>query len=116
MLRDGAALVLVGGVGGAVLAIAGVAHWAAVIIPFMTFLFGTSFITPNATAAALTPFPHAAGAASSVLGASNFAIGAVVSALLGALYDGTARPLMYCAALGGIGAFLLEMRILRGKA
>ena len=116
MLRTGAALALAGGVGGAALAWSGVSHWAAVVVPFTIFLCGTSFITPNATAAALTPFPHAAGTASSVLGATMFAVGATVSAVLGALYDGSARPLMACAALGGIGAFVLEMRILRGKA
>jgi MFS transporter, DHA1 family, multidrug resistance protein len=114
MLRIGSTLALIGGAMGAALAWVGVSHWLAVVLPFMVFLCGTSFITPNATAAALTPFPQSAGAASSVLGAGMFTLGAAVSALVGVLFDGTARPLMTLAAIGGAGAFLLRVGI-RGK-
>ena len=114
MLHAGAVLVMVAGCAAAVLAWSGVAHWLAVVLPFMLFLAGTALITPNAQAAALTPFPQSAGAASSLMGASAFAIGAAVSALLGVLFDGTARALASAAALAGIGAFLLERRVLRG--
>ena len=115
MLRVGAALVLVGGSAAAALAWGGVAHWSAVVLPFMLFLAGTALITPNAQAAALTPFPHSAGAASSLMGASAFALGAVVSALLGVLFDGTPRAMASAAAIGGVGAFLIERLVLRGK-
>jgi DHA1 family bicyclomycin/chloramphenicol resistance-like MFS transporter len=116
MTRVGVALVLAGGGAGAVLAWAGVAHPLAVILPFMIFICGTSFTAPNATAAALTPFPRAAGAASSLLGACAFALGAVVSVGLGVLFDGTSRAMMTLMALGGAGAFLLERTVMRGKA
>jgi hypothetical protein len=43
-----------------------------------------------------------------------FTLGAAVSALVGVLFDGTARPLMTLAAIGGAGAFLLRVGI-RGK-
>jgi DHA1 family bicyclomycin/chloramphenicol resistance-like MFS transporter len=74
-----------------------------------------ALITPNATASALTPFPRTAGAASSLIGASQFAVGATVSALLGILFDGTARPMASVAAIGGAGAFLIERYFLREK-
>ena len=45
------------------------AHWIAVVLPFIVYLFGRALIIPNATAAALSPFPQMAGAASSLLGA-----------------------------------------------
>jgi DHA1 family bicyclomycin/chloramphenicol resistance-like MFS transporter len=71
---------------------------------------------PNATSAALSPFPGAAGTTSSLLGAIGFTSGALISALLGALFDGSSRPMATAAALAGLGAFLFERRLAHGKA
>jgi DHA1 family bicyclomycin/chloramphenicol resistance-like MFS transporter len=116
LLRLGALLMLVSGLAAAALAWGGAGHWLAVVLPFMVLLFGTALIVPNATAAALTPFPASAGAASSVIGALGFTVGAVISTLLGAAFDGSARPMASVAALAGIGAFAAERWLLRGKA
>jgi DHA1 family bicyclomycin/chloramphenicol resistance-like MFS transporter len=115
LLRSGAALMLAGGATAAALAWAGVAHWLAVVIPFFAFLFGTALIVPNATAAALSPFPATAGSASSLIGAIGFTAGAIISSLLGAAFDGSARPMATVAALAGVGAFTFEKLLLRGK-
>ena len=104
LLRSGAALMLTGGMAAAVLAWAGVAHWLAVVLPFIAFLFGSALIMPNATASALSPFPTAAGSASSLIGAVGFSSGAVVSTVLGAAFDGSARPMATVAALAGVAA------------
>jgi DHA1 family bicyclomycin/chloramphenicol resistance-like MFS transporter len=104
------------GLAAATLAWAGVAHWLAIVLPFFAFLFGTALIVPNATAAALSPFPAYAGSASSLIGAIGFTAGALVSAALGAAFDGTARPMTTVAAFAGVAAFLLERFLLRGKA
>jgi DHA1 family bicyclomycin/chloramphenicol resistance-like MFS transporter len=93
-----------------------VAHWLAVVIPFFVYLFGTALIVPNATAAALSPFPATAGSASSLIGAIGFTAGALVSSLLGAAFDGSARPMASAAALAGAAAFTFEKLLLRGKA
>lgn len=116
LLRVGAALMAAGGVAAATLAWSGAGHWLAVVLPFMVFLFGTALIMPNAMAAALTPFPHAAGSATSLIGAIGFGSGAIISTVLGAAFDGTARPMATLAALAGIGAFFGERLLLRGKA
>ncbi len=116
LLRVGAALMLAAGMAAAALAWAGVAHWLAAVLPFMAFLFGTALIVPNATAAALSPFPRAAGSASSLIGAIGFTIGALISTLLGAMFDGSARPMATVAAAAGLAAFLFERFLLRGKA
>jgi DHA1 family bicyclomycin/chloramphenicol resistance-like MFS transporter len=115
MLQTGARLVAIAGACAALLAWTGVSHWLAVLLPFMLYTGGMALITPNATASALTPFPRTAGAASSLIGATQFAAGAAVSALLGALFDGTARPMASVAAVGGAGAYLIERYWLRGK-
>ncbi len=116
LLRAGGRIALAGGGAAAALAWAGVGHWLALVLPFGLMLFGTALIIPNASAAALSPFPHAAGAASSLMGAIGFACGAAVSMLLGAAFDGTARPMASVAALAVLGVFVCEKRVLRGKA
>jgi DHA1 family bicyclomycin/chloramphenicol resistance-like MFS transporter len=116
LLRLGALLMLVSGASAAGLAWAGIGHWLAVTLPFTLLLFGTALILPNATAAALTPFPASAGAASSVIGTIGFTVGAIISTVLGAAFDGSARPMASVAALAGAGAFLFERTLLRGKA
>jgi len=70
---------------------------------------------PNATALALSPFPRAAGSASSLIGAIAFTAGALISAGLGAAFDGSARPMATVAALAGVAAFLFERFLVRGK-
>ena len=108
MVRLGAALALSGGLLLAALSLAGLPHWSAVVLPMILYLFGCSFMIPNATAAALSPFPQMAGAASSLLGALPFGLGALVSAGLAAAFDGTTRPMALAIALSGLLAFLSE--------
>jgi len=115
LLRSGAALMLGGGMLAAALAWGGVAHWVAVVAPFFAFLLGSALTVPNATALALSPFPTAAGSASSLIGAIAFTAGAAISAGLGAAFDGSARPMATVAALAGVAAFMFERYLLRGK-
>lgn len=116
LLRAGGRFVLAGGAGAAALAWAGIDHWLATVLPFGVLLFGTALVIPNATALALSPFPHAAGAASSLIGAIGFTCGALVSTLLGAAFDGTPRPMASVAALAALGVFACEKMVPRGKA
>src|SRR5262245_29439804 len=113
MVRLGTRLALAAGALLAILVYAGVAHWSAIVLPMLGYILGCALLLPNATAAALTPFPGIAGAASSLLGVLPFALGAAVSALLGTAFDGTARPLALAVALAGAGAFACE-RLLFG--
>jgi len=116
VMRLGAILLLAAGGTAAALAWAGVAHWLVVVPPFALFLFGSALLIPTATAAALTPFPAAAGSASSLMGAIGFGAGALVSTALGAAFDGSARPMASVAAIAGLAAMVLEKRLMRGKA
>jgi DHA1 family bicyclomycin/chloramphenicol resistance-like MFS transporter len=108
MVRLGAALASGGGLLLAALALARVAHWSAVVLPMILYLFGCAFMIPNATAAALSPFPKMAGAASSLLGALPFGLGAAVSAALAGGFDGTTRPMAFTVGAFGAAAFLAE--------
>jgi MFS transporter, DHA1 family, multidrug resistance protein len=108
LVRIGTVIAAATGLAIGVLAWLGVSHWAALIIPMTGYMFATSFILPNVTAATLSPFPQMAGAASSLLGAITFALGALISAVLGALFDGSVRPLATVLALAGVLAFVVE--------
>ena len=114
LLRAGALLVMFGGFAAAAFAWGGSRHWLALVAPFAVLLFGTALILPSATSLALSPFPHAAGAASSLFGSIGFTFAALLTALLGLLFDGTARPMTSAAALAGMGALVFERRLARG--
>ena len=108
LVRIGTVIAAATGAATGMLAWLGVAHWAALIVPMIGYMFATSFILPNVTAAAMSPFPQMAGAASSLLGAITFTLGALISAALGALFDGSARPLAAALAIAGLSAFAVE--------
>jgi DHA1 family bicyclomycin/chloramphenicol resistance-like MFS transporter len=112
LVHRGSWLMLAGGAAAAAFAWAGSSHWAAIVAPFALMLFGAALVLPNATALALSPFPHAAGSASSLIGAIGFTAGALLSTLLGTLFDGTPRPMASAAALAAAGVFGFE-RLLR---
>lgn len=115
LLRAGVQLLFAAGLAAAVAAWGGVAHPAAVVLPFMLFLFGAALVIPNATALALQPFARTAGTAASLMGATQFAAGALVSGALGALFDGTPRPMAGVALAAGAGALYVKMRHLHGS-
>jgi DHA1 family bicyclomycin/chloramphenicol resistance-like MFS transporter len=106
LLRFGASFAACAGVAAAALAWLDVRHWSALAAPMCAYLFASSFVIPNAIAAALQPFPERAGSASSLMGAVTFGIGALLGALLGWSFDGSARPLASAAALGGAASWL----------
>ena len=113
MVRIGAALVLAASIALAAFAFAGAAHWTAIVLPMLLYLFGCAFMIPNTTATALSPFPQMAGSASSLLGTLPFGLGALVSAALAAAFDGTTRPMALAIALFGFLAFISEKYFFR---
>ena len=78
------------------------------LVPCMFFAVGSlGMIIPNATALAITPFPHVAGSASALLGASQFMLGAVTAPLVGAFGRETAVPMAVVMATCGLLAAAL---------
>ncbi|MGL4811546.1 MAG: multidrug effflux MFS transporter, partial [Beijerinckiaceae bacterium] len=64
----GAIVLMVSGSIAALLAFAGFTHVAALVVPMISYNIGHGLVQPQCQAGALTPFPHHAGAASSLLG------------------------------------------------
>jgi MFS transporter, DHA1 family, multidrug resistance protein len=61
-------------------------------------------VIPNATALAMTDYPHAAGSASALIGASQFLIGGLAAPLVGAAGRDTAVPMALLIAAFGVAA------------
>ncbi|WP_042442441.1 multidrug effflux MFS transporter [Azospirillum sp. B510] len=111
MIRIGTLLSLCGGLTGGGLALAGVLHLAAIVVPVFLFILGAGLTLPNATANAVGPYPTMAGLASSLLGFAQMSIAAVIGIVVGHMNNGTALPMMGTIGLVALGA-LLSHRLL----
>ena len=77
--------------------------WA-IIIPMFGYIAALSFILPQATAGALSPFGDMAGSAMSNLGFIQTCIAAVTAAISGILFNNTQMPMVTIIALFSVGA------------
>lgn len=97
--------------GSLLLTLASVTGWGGVgsLIAALAFCqFSVGFINPTATVGALSHHAAQAGSASAVMGTLQFLFGAVSGVLIGALTDGTARPMALLLLLGAVGAKLAD--------
>lgn len=107
MIRLGVAFLCAGGVIQIPLVLLFPTAILAVTVPDMIYFMGVGFLLPNTLAAALTPFPERAGAASSLMGFTQMASGALVGSLVGMSLGTSALPLAIVTALAGVGAFAI---------
>jgi MFS transporter, DHA1 family, multidrug resistance protein len=76
------------------------------------YLFCFGFVNPNAMALGLQPFVRNAGSASALMGSLQMVIGALASALVSYLYNGTAMPMVRVMA----GCTSISLAVLGGNA
>jgi DHA1 family bicyclomycin/chloramphenicol resistance-like MFS transporter len=79
----------------------------AFIMPEMLFFFGLSFVMPNTIAAAMSPFPERAGAASSLMGFVQMSSAAPVAWAMSLFLSTNALPVSIVMAISGAGSFVL---------
>ncbi len=113
LLRRGVILGMVSGVGMAALAWAHVDNAAAVLLPMFLFMLGFSLVLPQAMAGAMSPFGQIAGSASALLGVFQFTIASLVGVWVGALFDGTQRPMTEAIGVMTVLCFLAFTLIVR---
>ncbi len=101
----GVALELLGGVALALGVYFFPNDFLSIVLPYMIFFLGVGFTLPQTQAAALTPFPERAGAASSLMGFVQMTSGAIVGTIVGATLGETAWPLAVVTCLSGALAF-----------
>lgn len=92
----GAALALL------VVALAQPSHLWPLLVPLFSCMASLSCILPNATACAMAGQGAQAGSASALIGSLQFCVAAGASMLVGALHDGTARPMALVITLCGV--------------
>lgn len=78
-----------------------------VAVPLFFVITSLGFNQPNALAGALAHDPHRAGAAAALVGAAQFAAGAMFSSIVSAFLDGTARPLALVMLMGAAASVIL---------
>ncbi|MBF0128528.1 MAG: multidrug effflux MFS transporter [Alphaproteobacteria bacterium] len=110
MVTAGGALAVLASLAGAGLSWAGIETAAAVVLPVAVFFSGCGMLLPNGMAGAIGPFPRMAGVASSLVGFLQMSTGAVAGFMVGALHDGTTRPmttLIAVTSLLSLASFLV---------
>jgi DHA1 family bicyclomycin/chloramphenicol resistance-like MFS transporter len=108
ILALGAVFGFAGGASMALLAWAGVEGFWALSLPMLLYLTSAGLVIPTAQAAALTPFPKIAGAASSLQLMIQLLLGASLGVVIAAAFDGTTRPMAYAIGACGVALIVLE--------
>ena len=112
LIGMGAAVAASSGLLMALLALGGVHHSAAVVIPHTLFMVGVGIVMPQSMAGALAPFPAIAGTSSALLGFVQMSLAAAVGVLVGHYHDG--GPASMALAIAAMGLLtLFSFRMLR---
>ena len=115
MVQWGAVVSALSGLAMAAFALTGISTVAAVLVPMILYMVGMGLVLPNAAAGGIGPFPRMAGAASSLLGFSQYAIAAAVGYAVGHAFDDSQIPMALAIAAMGIGTFLCYFLIVRSS-
>lgn len=91
----------------------GVNNLPLLLIGFFGFLACYGFISPNASAIALSQQGRQAGTASALMGTLQFGLGILAGVGMSLWHDGTALPLMTVMTICGVGALLLHRYVAR---
>jgi MFS transporter, DHA1 family, multidrug resistance protein len=110
LLRAGVVAEAIAGVALLVVILVGGIGLAGILPCLFVAVSGVGLVFPNASALALTPYPHVAGSASALLGVLNFVVGAAVAPIVGAAGDRTAVPMgIVIATLGVLALTVLQL-------
>ena len=112
-VRRGIAMLLTAGVSATCFLVLEFVNLYTLIGPVMVMMVAHAYVIPVTTAGAVSPFPHMAGTASSVLGFVQFMSGAIVTALVGLFADGTPAPMTGAMLFCALGAALAWAALVR---
>jgi DHA1 family bicyclomycin/chloramphenicol resistance-like MFS transporter len=107
MLAGGTAICAAAGVTELALALSGVASVWAIIAPMMAYMIGMAFVQSPAQVGALIPFPHRAGAASSLIGIMQGLLSTISSVAVGLAPKASAAPMAAVTAIAGVSVLLI---------
>jgi DHA1 family bicyclomycin/chloramphenicol resistance-like MFS transporter len=107
MLAGGTAICAAAGITELALALSGVASVWAIIAPMMAYMIGMAFVQSPAQVGALIPFPHRAGAASSLIGIMQGLLSTISSIAVGLAPKASAAPMAAVTAIAGVSVLLI---------
>ncbi|HRW18928.1 MAG TPA: multidrug effflux MFS transporter [Dermatophilaceae bacterium] len=119
VLRVATVTMLLGAITLLALAHLGIGGVVGFVAPVTLTLMSVGLVLPNCSVVALAPHGDTAGTAAAMIGALQFAVAAAATPVVGALADGTARPVGYvmvAASLVAVTLMTLVGRRLRGIA
>ncbi|MDT4851410.1 Bicyclomycin resistance protein [compost metagenome] len=90
--------------------------WMGIAVGLLLFVSVTGMLGANAIASLMALFPQRAGAAAALAVAGQFGLGALASALVGAMHDGSPMPMSLIVALCGVGSFAALRLALRAES
>lgn len=108
VIRLAAAVYLVAALALSACAVLEVGGVYGVVLPVMLAMGSMGFLMPNAAVGALSGHGAQAGSASALMGTMQFCLAALSGILVGALTDGTARPMAGLVLVGALGVVLAD--------
>jgi DHA1 family bicyclomycin/chloramphenicol resistance-like MFS transporter len=112
-LQVGAALQASAGIAMMGLALAGIWHPLAILVPLFFFVVAHGIVQPVAQAGAVAMFPRIAGTAAALMGFIMQIFAAVVGLLIGVTWNGTVFPMVLMIGAAGIGSLLVASLLVR---
>ncbi|WP_245362567.1 MFS transporter [Pseudomonas sp. BP8] len=113
LMRLGAVMAAVAGIWLLVDSWSGLGGLAGLVAPLFVFCAAAGLIIANSIVGALNSFPTVAGAVSALIGALQYGTGILGSGLVGALADGTPRPMALVIAAFGVASMLCAFWLVR---
>lgn len=115
LMRLGALMAALSSLWLAIDAWSGVGGLAGLVAPLFVFVAAAGLIVANSIVGALDSFPHMAGAASALIGALQYGTGILGSGLVGALADGTPKPMATVIAVFGAASMVCAFWVVKSK-
>lgn len=116
MLRLALGLAAAAGLALLITTMTGLGGLIGVAAPTFAFISVLGLVGSNAASSALSEFRHQAGAAAALLGGVTMGMGAVAAALVGALADGTPRPMAWFLCGSSLAALAINLLALKDRA
>jgi DHA1 family bicyclomycin/chloramphenicol resistance-like MFS transporter len=110
MLRIGSVIALLSGTAAAVTASTDLGGLAGLVVPLLAYIAMLGLISANSLSGAMAAFPQRAGAASALAGSLQFCFGALGSAIVSSLANGTPAPMGW--VIGGSSALTCASALL----
>ena len=113
MIWIGCGIAILAGTGMVLFVVSGLANVYTLTGPVTLVLVAHAFINPAIATGAISPFAHAAGTASSLLGFIQFLAAAAMTAIVGMLDDGTPLPMAAGICMSSFGVLAVYLFLVR---